>query len=370
MKKNVLKRALSLLLVAMMTLSLAACGGKTAESAPSGSGAPAQSTEKTDDKVYTLKLSGTVNEEHLVTKTEKYFIERVEELSGGRLKIEHYPANQLGDPRSMLEATTMGNNDIVECGLPQYANFTNLLKFFNLPFLWDNRDAAYAFLATDTGAELRKQVEDEVGVHILGFIDDGYFNFTCNGERTSPADVKGFKIRCQESDVLLQIWSDLGASPLPMSFSEVYTALQQGAIDGQMNGYISNYNSGYYEVQDYIVKVGLLFDVCPLAISVDSYYALPEDLQAVLDQAGAEMQQWSMEAAREENQRCADSWVEKGGEILDLTAPEDQQPWIDATQATYDWFRDSFPEIDLDALLEAVEELNTQYASATADEVI
>lgn len=370
MKKNVLKRTLALLMATMMVLSLAACGGKTEKPAPDNSSTSSEPAQRTDDKVYTLKLSGTVNDDHLVTKTEKYFIERVEELSGGRLKIEHYPNNQLGDPRSMLEATTMGNNDIVECGLPQYANFTNLMKFFSLPFLWDNREAAYAFLATDTGKELRKQVEDEVGVHILGFIDDGFFNFTCNGEKKSPADVKGFKIRCQESDVLLQIWTDLGASPLPMSFSEVYTALQQGAIDGQMNGYISTYNSGYYEVQEYIVKLGLLFDVCPLSISVDSYYALPEDLQAVLDQAGEEMQQWSMNYAREENERCAAAWLEKGGKILDLTAPEDQQPWIDASKATYDWFRKSFPEVDLDSLLKTAEELNAQYASATADEVI
>lgn len=362
-----MKKFLSLALALIMVLSLTACGGKQADSQPS-EGSQTE-TPVDDGKVYTLKLSGTVNDDHLVTKTEKYFIERVEELSGGRLKIEHYPNNQLGDPRSMLEATTMGNNDIVECGLPQYANFTNQLKFFNLPFLWANRDAAYAFLATEKGEEIRKAVEDEVGVHILGFIDDGFFNFTCNGEKRTPADVKGFKIRCQESDVLLQIWTDLGASPLPMSFSEVYTALQQGAIDGQMNGYISNYNSGYYEVQDYIVKVALLFDVCPLSISVDSYYALPEDLQAVLDQAGEEMQQWSMDAAREENQRCADGWVEKGGEILDLTAPADQQPWIDATQATYDWFRESFTDVDLDSLLETVDELNAEYAGATADEV-
>ena len=80
-------------------------------------------------------------------------------------------------------------------------------------------------------------------VHILGFQDNGFFGFTSNKLMETPADVRGFKVRCQESDILLQIWSDLGASPMPMSFSEVYTALQQGAIDGQMNSYITNYNS-------------------------------------------------------------------------------------------------------------------------------
>ena len=370
MKKNVLKRTFSLLLVAVMTLSLAACGGKTDEPAPEDSDAPVQSTEKTDDKVYTLQMSSTVNEDHLVTKTDRYFIERVEELSGGRLKIEFYPNNQLGDPRSMLEATTMGNNDICDVGLPQYSNFTNALKFFSLPFLWETRDAAYSFLSTETGEAIRKQVEEEAGIHILGFTDDGFFDFTSNKKMLTPDDVKGFKIRCQESDVLLQTWTDLGASPLPMSFSEVYTALQQGAIDGQMNGYITNYNSGYYEVQQYIHQVGLLFDVMVVGMSADSYYALPEDLQAVLDQAGAEMQQWSIQAAREENQRCADGWVEKGGEIIDMTDPETQALWREATQPTYDWFRESFPEVDLDAILETVDELNAQYESAKADEVI
>jgi len=370
MKKNVLKRTLALLMATMMVLSLAACGGKTKGTDSGKSDTPVETVNKDDGKVYTLQMSSTVNEDHLVTKTDRYFIQRVEELSGGRLKIDFYPNNQLGDPRSMLEATTMGNNDICDVGLPQYSNFTNALKFFSLPFLWETRDAAYAFLSTDTGEAIRKQVEEEAGVHILGFTDDGFFDFTSNKKMLTPADVKGFKIRCQESDVLLQTWTDLGASPLPMSFSEVYTALQQGAIDGQMNGYITNYNSGYYEVQKYIHKVGLLFDVMVVGISADSYYALPEDLQAVLDQAGEDMQKWSIQAAREENQRCADAWVEKGAEIIDMTDPETQALWKEATQPTYNWFRESFPEVDLDAILETVDELNTQYESAKVDEVI
>jgi len=360
-----MKKFLSLTLALIMILALSACGGKDETPANSNAQTPAE-TPAASDEVYTLKLSGTVTDGHLVTETEKFFIQRVEELSEGRIKVEHYPNNQLGDPRSMLEATTMGNHDIVECGLPQYAQFTNLLKFFNLPFMWESRDAAYGFMATETGKELSKQVEDEVGVHILGFIDNGFFNFTTNWEVASPADVKGMKMRCQESDVLLQIWTDLGASPLPMSFTEVYTALQQGAIDGQMNGYVTNYTSGYYEVQDYIVKLGLLFDVCPLAINADLYYSLPEDLQAVLDQAGAEMQQWCMDNARTSNQEAADNWLAAGGKINDQTVNIDA--WKAAAEPTYDWFRSSFPEIDLDAILATVAELNAQYADV--EEVI
>ena len=364
-----MKKLLSLALALIMVLSLTACGGKKEEKpADTSTATPAESPTETpaSKPEYTLKLSGTVTDGHLVTETEKYFIQRVEELSGGRIKVELYPNNQLGDPRSMLEATIMGNHDIVECGLPQYAQFTNLLKFFNLPFLWETRDAAYGFMATEKGQELSKQVEEDVGVHILGFIDNGFFNFTTNRKVSTPADVKGLKLRCQESDVLLQIWTDLGASPLPMSFTEVYTALQQGAIDGQMNGYVTNFNSNYFEVQDYIVKLGLLFDVCPLSINADLYNSMPEDLQSVLDQAGAEMQQWCMENARSANQEAAEGWVKAGGEITDLTG--NLEPWKEATQATYDWFRKSFPEVDLDAILETVAELNAQYADV--EEVI
>lgn len=360
-----MKKLLSLVLALVMVLSLTACGGEKNENPDKSSSEPSSETSASAPE-YTLKLSGTVTDGHLVTETEKYFIQRVEELSSGRIKVEHYPNNQLGDPRSMLEATIMGNHDIVECGLPQYAQFTNLLKFFNLPFLWETRDAAYGFMSTEEGQALSEQVEEDVGVHILGFIDNGFFNFTTNRQVSSPADVKGLKLRCQESDVLLQIWTDLGASPLPMSFTEVYTALQQGAIDGQMNGYITNFTSNYFEVQDYIVKLGLLFDVCPLSINADLYNSMPEDLQAVLDQAGAEMQQWCMENARKANQDAADGWVQAGGEITDLTG--NLEPWKEATQATYDWFRSSFPEVDLDAILETVAELNARYADV--EEVI
>ena len=367
-----MRKLLHLALAVMMVTSITACGGKKEEAAaPAAAAAGAAKSEATTaaeaaKPEYTLKLSGTVTDGHLVTETEKYFIKRVEELSNGRIKVEHYPNNQLGDPRSMLEATIMGNHDIVECGLPQYAQFTNLLKFFNLPFLWETRDAAYGFMSTDTGKELSKKVEEEVGVHILGFIDNGFFDFTTNRKVESPADVKGLKLRCQESDVLLRIWSDLGASPLPMSFTEVYTALQQGAIDGQMNGYVTNFNSNYFEVQDYTVKIGLLFDVCPLAINADTYNAMPDDLKKALDQAGAEMQQWCMDNARQANKEAAEGWVKAGGQIIDVTG--NLQPWKDATQATYEWLRTSFPEVDLDSILEEVKKLNEQYADV--EEVI
>lgn len=321
-----------------------------------------------DDKVYTLQMGTAGVEGHLVTETDRYFIQRVEELSEGRIKIDLYTNNQLGDPRSMLEAVSMGNSDICDVGLPQYAQFTNALKFFSLPFLWNTRSAAFAFLDTEMGAKFIQQVEDEAGVHILGFNDDGFFNFTTNWEVKGPEDVKGMKMRCQESDVLLQIWSDLGASPLPMSLSEVYTALQQGAIDGQMNGYVTNFTNNYFEVQDYIYKLGLLYDVMVVGISADVYYSLPEDLQDVLDQAYRDSQEWNIEQAREENQRCAEGWVEAGGQIIDLTG--DLEPWKEATKPTYDWFRETFPEIDLDAILETVNELNEQYADDLANEVI
>ncbi|MCI9239684.1 TRAP transporter substrate-binding protein [Oscillibacter sp.] len=379
MKKSVLRKSLALVLTLLMMLSLASCGanssGGSSSSQPSQ---PAQSGDASSDAgsasaktpEYNLKMSGTVTEDHLVTQTERFFVEKVEELSEGRIHIDLYPANQLGDPRSMLEATSMGNNDIVECGNPIYANFSNQLKFFNLPFLFDNRDAAYAFMDTEQGQVIRKQIESDVGVHILGLIDNGFFTFTSNMDIKTPNDVKGYKIRCQESDVLLQIWTDLGASPLPMSFTEVYTALQQGAIDGQMNGYITNYNSGYYEVQKYTTSLGLLFDVCPLSINADLYYSMPEDLRAVLDEAGAQMQSYCIERAREENARCRDGCIENGMVINDLNDDASRAPWIEKAQATYEWFRSSFPEVDLDAILKTVDELNTQYAASTADEVL
>lgn len=365
MKKNVLK-FFALTLTLVMTMVLASGCGSGGQSPADNSGADSSSATGPE---YTFKMSGTVTEDHLVTKTDRFFCDTVEELSGGRIRIDLYPNNQLGDPRSMLEATSMGNNDFIECGLPMYANFSNQMRFFNLPFLWDNRDAAYAFMDTEEGEVVRAAIEKDVGVRILGLIDNGFFTWTSNKEMKTPADVKGFKIRCQESDVLLQIWSDLGASPLPMSFTEVYTALQQGAIDGQMNGYITNYNNGYYEVQEYTNVAGLLFDVCPLSVSADVYYSLPEDLQAVLDEAGQKTQEWCMELAREENLRCREGCIEKGMIMNDMMDEASRNMWREASQPTYEWFRKSFPEVNLDAILKTVTDLNTQYASSNAEEV-
>ena len=148
-----MKKMLALPLILAMIFSMTACGEKSS----------VVTTVENGEEVYILKMSSTVNEDHLVTKTDRYFIQRVEELSNGRLKIELYPNNQLGDPRSMLEATSMGNLDICDVGLPQYSYYTNALKFFNLPFLWETRDAAFSFLDTDAGEDIRMDLIPDRG---------------------------------------------------------------------------------------------------------------------------------------------------------------------------------------------------------------
>ena len=102
-------------------------------------------TVENGEEVYILKMSSTVNEDHLVTKTDRYFIQRVEELSNGRLKIELYPNNQLGDPRPCWRPHPWAIWTSAMWAFPQYSYYTNALKFFNLPFLWETRDAAFSF---------------------------------------------------------------------------------------------------------------------------------------------------------------------------------------------------------------------------------
>lgn len=323
--------------------------------------------EKAPAAEYTLRLSGTVAQDHLITTTEYYFRDRVAELSNGRLVIEVYPNGQLGSPREMLEATVMGDCDMVETAMIMTAGYTNKFKFMNLPFLWNSKKAAHEFMLSPKGQELCDAAMQETNMITLGYIDNGFFNFSANRIIDSPEKCAGFKMRCQESDILLQTWKDFGANPTPLSFAELYTALQQGAIDGQMNGYMTTAKHKIYEVQKYCHSLGVMYDMCTISINKDVYDSLPKDLQEVLHKAMTEAEIFGFDLSEKEYVKARQEVIDNGVEIIDLMVPEKRQPWLDKAKATYDWFRATYPEEKIDDLLEAVKPFNEKYPTSAAD---
>jgi len=357
MKKQMkqLSRLLSLTLAAVIILGLTACGGNgTQQPSGSGSGAPAN-----DSKVYTITLAGTVPDDHPISQAMYKFEQLAEELSGGQLNVEVHTNNTLGGSREILEAVQAGELQMCECSQSMYTSFTDELVSAGLPFLFDNREAAYAFFDSEIGDQMTEAVSAQTGVRILGYFENGIRQLTNSKHPvTSPEDMKGLKIRVMESPLYIDMFTRMGANPMPMSFSELYTALQQKTVDGQDNPYAITATNAFYEVQAYMTDLSHTFDVTCFSINDAFYQSLPADLQAVIDQAAAEAtvleRQLSIDLEAEYMQT-----IENGGcQITHLT--DDQRGvFREATGGTYDYFRENYnPTVTLDTVLAKAEEVN------------
>lgn len=330
-----MKKLFCLLLSAAMALSLAACGGGASSSAggSSASGSTVVSTDPADyglttqltstDKV-TIRLAYDVAESH---PSHTAFVEKfktpLEALSGGNITVELYPNSSLGSLAENMESMRIGDlemaalNDSIICSvIPEF----NLV---GLPFLWTSLDAAHNALDGDFGQKLDEMLEEQLGIMNLGWGDVGFRNITNSKHAIStPDDLKGLKIRTMTNTLHVDYFTALGAIPTPMSFSELFTALQQKTVDGQENPTALIYNNALYEAQSYMTVSEHVFTSVSLNISADFYNSLPEDYQALISEAGAATMQYQRELITAENEaRLAD--IEAAGvEVVVLDADQ------------------------------------------------
>lgn len=354
----------ALVLALVMILTLAACGGNTggnsgdtgAQSGGSSTAAPAQSG---DDTVYNITIGGTVPDDHPISQGLFKFKEVAEELSGGRFKVEVYDNNTIGASRELVEGVQANEIQMAECSQSVYASFTDELISVGLPFLFKNRQAGYAFFDSEVGDQIADVIAEQTGVRIVGYFENGIRQLT-NSKRpvTSPDDMKGLKIRVMESPLYIEMFTEMGANPSPMAFSELYTALQQGTVDGQDNPWTIVSTNAFYEVQAYATDLSHTFDITCFAINDEFYQSLPDDLREVVDKAAEAAVETNRTLSIElENEYIAT--IEGGGCQITYLTDEQRQVFRDATAGCYDWFRQNYnPTVSLETVMAKADEVN------------
>jgi tripartite ATP-independent transporter DctP family solute receptor len=184
------------------------------------------------------------------------FKEMVEEKSNGELKVVIYPAAQLGDARTIVEGVQMGSIEMGDVENGPMGRFVPEAMIWDLPFIFEDIDHAHTVLDGDVGKYVQKKYLD-VGIRHLAYNDGGFRYFTNNVRPIKEmSDMEGLKIRVMESKVMIDTINAFGASAIPMAFGELYTALQQGVVDGQENPLNLIYSQRFYEVQDYLSLSG------------------------------------------------------------------------------------------------------------------
>jgi tripartite ATP-independent transporter DctP family solute receptor len=203
------------------------------------------------EKTKTIKLAHGLDVNHSVHKAMVKMGADLKELSGGKLRLEIYPSQQLGTERQCLELLQIGSLDMTKVSVGVLENFAPKMKILGLPFLFRDRAHAFKVLDGPVGQQLLEDGE-KYWLKGLGYYDAGSRSFyTKDRPINSPDDLDGLKIRVMESVTAIDMVKSLGGSPTPISWGELYTSLQQGVVDGAENNPPSFYLSRHYEVCKY-----------------------------------------------------------------------------------------------------------------------
>lgn len=199
----------------------------------------------------TIKLAHGLDMNHPVHKAMELMGKELEKNSNGILKLEIYPNQQLGSERQCLELLQIGSLGMTKVSAAVMENFSPDMKVFGLPFLFRNKEHAFNVLDGEIGKELLDGGQ-KYWLKGLGYYDAGSRSFyTKEVIIETPSDLNGLKIRVMESVTAMNMVTALGGSPTPISSGELYTALQQGVVDGAENNPPTFYLSKHYEVCKY-----------------------------------------------------------------------------------------------------------------------
>ena len=225
------------------------------------------------------------------------FASQLEELSDGRIRAQVYHNSTLGGDTELLESVMTGDIPFVVQNTAPEVSYMPRLALFDLPCVFSNLDELHEVLDNEEFMDSINTIYEESGCRLLAMADQNFRVMSSNKKITSIDDFKGIKIRTMENANHMAFWSAIGASPTPMAFSELYVGLEQHTVDAQENPYEVICSSKFYEVQDYVVETNHLPHLLALVTSDSFYQNLPEEDQAIVDQAAANAQQVAREQA-------------------------------------------------------------------------
>ncbi|MDR4890386.1 C4-dicarboxylate TRAP transporter substrate-binding protein [Fredinandcohnia sp. QZ13] len=267
-----MKKIISLVVLVFITAIVAA-----------GCSSDSSSGKKSDDKVYILKMSTQQAETAPIVEGFKELAKNLEEKSDGRLKMEVYPSAQLGSDDDVIEQAEQGVNVAVLTDGSRMGVYVEEMGIIGAPYFVDNYEDALKVTQGDTFKGWEKQLAEEHGLRVLSFNwYDGPRHFLTNEPIEKPEDLKGLRIRTPGSPVWQESVKALGATPVAMPWGEVYTAVQQGAVDGAEAQHTSTYPSRIYEVIKYVNKTGHFQLINGIIVGEKWFETLPEDLQQLL----------------------------------------------------------------------------------------
>jgi tripartite ATP-independent transporter DctP family solute receptor len=287
------------------------------------------------DDTIVLKLAHVLDTNHAVHKGMEHMAERLEHYSDGTMRIDIYPSGQLGAERETVELVQIGSLAMTKVSAAPLEAFVPAMQVFSIPYVFRDRGHYFRALDSEVGKELLASVE-VARLRGMGYYDSGSRSFyMVDSPVESPEDVGGKKIRVMKSQTAVKMIAAMGGSATPISWGELYTALQQGVVDGAENNPPSFYLSGHYEVCKYY--------------ALNEHTSVPDMLlmsSHVWESLNPQQQEWLQQAVDDSVAFQRELWRTSTEEALDavraagvtVTYP-DKEPFMDVVaemKASYD----------------------------------
>ncbi|HEU0199397.1 MAG TPA: TRAP transporter substrate-binding protein [Burkholderiaceae bacterium] len=273
-------------------------------------------------KERTFKYAFVNQKEHPQGMGAQRFAELVEKKSGGKMKVKLFPAGVLGGDAAIISSLQGGTVDLTMVVPGSLSVAIKDFTLFDLPFLFNDEREADFVLDGPVGRKLLDKLPEK-GLIGLTYFEHGFRNVT-NSRRpiTKMEDLQGLKQRVMQIPVMIEMFNALGANPSPLPLPEVYTALEQKAVDGQENPYSLVEASKYYEIQKYGSNTRHTFNPIVVLFSKKVWDQLSEDERKILSEAAKEAQPYQRRANREVNAKSAEYLKSKGMTLTEFPAQE------------------------------------------------
>lgn len=284
-----------------------------------------------------LKLAHGLPTDHPVHEAMMFMARRCAELSDGKLTIEVYPSGQLGSEQQCVELVQIGSLAITKVSAAVMESFAEDYKVFGLPYIFKSKEHAFRVFDSDIGKDLLLSTEDK-WIRGLTYYDAGSRSFyTISKPITHPDDLAGMKIRVMRSITAMEMVRALGGSATPISWGELYTALQSGVVDGAENNPPSFYTSRHYEVCKFY--------------SLDEHTTIPDVLvisQSIWEDLSAQEKEWVQQAADESAELERKLWAESEKRSIEEVQKAgvkvnypDKEPFIEKVQPLLESYREN-----------------------------
>ena len=325
-----MKRFFAFILTVVMALSLVACGGdSTSDSSDSDAVIP--------DGEISLRIGTSASDTSAITQGAQWFADKLNERTGGLVTVKVYSSDSIsgGAQAKGIEMLMDGSADMTFHSNLIYSTLDARLNVISLPWMFDGYEDVDDTLAGGAGDAIAN-ILDEYGIKVLGFAQNGFRQITNNvREIKTVADLDSLQIRINNSQMQLNLFQALGADPLNMNFPEVFTALQQGSIDGQETPIDVTYSSNIHEVSKYLSVWNYMYDSFILGINKVTFESFSPELQQIIIETADEACTYQRQLIRE-NEETQLAEIEESGVVVTPYEERDIDAFKEAAEVIYD----------------------------------